>query len=198
MTARTWIGAAGIAAGMAAAVAVLVGARSRQQHRPQRFGFGTSATAAEVRAADDDVTPTGHGLPRDSGSVQDGEVVYKARCAGCHGPTGVEGPMDKLVGRFPGDSFPFGRDPRRLGDRTIGNYWPYATTLYDYVHRAMPQDQPGSLTPHETYGVVAYLLYRNGIIAAGAVMNGRTLPAIRMPARDRFVIDNRRGGREVR
>src|SRR5438270_6680817 len=135
---------------------------AQRSQRRERFGFGTPATAAEIRVADDDVTPTGHGLPRDSGTVAEGEVVYKTRCAACHGLNGVEGPMDKLVGRVPGDSFPFGRDPRTLGDRTIGNYWPYATTVYDFIHRAMPQDQPGSLSPHQVYGVVAYLLYRNG------------------------------------
>lgn len=163
-----------------------------------QFALGTPATPEEIRLADDDATPTGHGLPHDSGTVAEGDVVFHAKCAVCHGQNGVEGPMDKLVGRIPGDSFPFGRDPAQLSQRTIGNYWPYATTVYDFIHRAMPHDRPGSLTPHEVYSVTAYLLYRNGIIAQSAVMNERTLPAVRMPARDRFVIDNRNGGNVVR
>jgi cytochrome c len=182
-----------------AVLGAILGARAvQQERRPARFGFGARATAPEIRAADDDVTPTGEGLPRENGTVTGGEKVYAAKCVACHGATGVEGPMDRLVGRMPGDSFPFGRNPRLLTQRTIGNYWPYATTLYDYVNRAMPFDRPGSLNPREVYSVVAYLLYRNGIIPAGAVMNARTLHAVRMPARDRFVVDNRQGGAVVR
>lgn len=169
-----------------------------EQQYPARFGFGRIATAEEIRSADTDVRPDGHGLPRDSGSVAAGEVVYKQRCVGCHGATGVEGPFNKLVGRMPGDSFNFARDPQLLPLRTIGSYWPYATTLYDYVNRAMPFDSPGSLKPREVYSVVAYLLNRNGIISANAVMNERTLPAVMMPSRNRFVPDNRRGGPEIK
>lgn len=125
-------------------------------------------------------------------------MIYKQRCTGCHGVTGVEGPFIKLVGRMPGDSFNFARDTKLLPLRTIGSYWPYATTLYDYVNRAMPFDAPGSLKPREVYSVVAYLLNRNGLIPGNAVMNERTLPQVMMPARNRFVPDNRRGGPEIR
>ena len=169
-----------------------------QRQYPPRFGFGATPTAEEIRKADTDVRPDGHGLPRDSGTVTAGEVVYRQRCASCHGATGVEGPFYKLVGRMPGDSFNFARDPELLPLRTIGSYWPYATTLYDYVNRAMPFDSPGSLKPREVYSVVAYLLNRNGIISANAVMNQHTLPAVVMPSRNKFVPDNRRGGREIR
>src|SRR2546430_17680005 len=82
--------------------------------------------------------------------------------------------------------------------RSIGNYWPYATSLYDYIHRAMPLGAPGSLTPDEVYSLVAYLLWRNEIIAETAVIDARTLPRVVMPARDRFVVDDRRGGPEIR
>jgi cytochrome c len=178
---------------------VAAGAQSLQQGgRPARFGFGMPATAGEIRDVDDDVAPDGRGLPRDSGTVAEGEQVYKSKCVLCHGPDGTGGQFDALVGRTPGDSFPFGRDPNQLEKRTIGNYWPFATTLYDYVHRAMPFDTPGSLTPRETYSVVGYLLYLNKIIPASAVMSHRSLPSVRMPARDRFVIDNRHGGNVVR
>lgn len=163
---------------------------------PPRFGFGRAATAAEIAAWDSDVRPDGTGLPLGSGTALQGAPLYQRRCAMCHGPTGTEGPYDRLVGREPRQGFPFGRDPRLV--RTIGNYWPYATTLYDYIHRAMPLNAPGSLPPDEIYGLVAFLLWRNEIIADTAVMNATTLPRVVMPARDRFVRDNRRGGREVR
>lgn len=183
------------------AIAVMTGAVTscvpdRQVGR--RYGFGRPATAEEIRLADTDVTPEGHGLPHDSGTVAAGGIIYEKRCASCHGPTGTEGPFDRLVGREPGDSFNFGRDPKLLTRRTIGSYWPYATTLYDFINRAMPFDAPGSLEPREVYAVVAYLLNRNGIIGADAVINDRTLPLIRMPARDRFVVDDRKGGQEIR
>jgi cytochrome c len=172
--------------------------RFRRSQMPERFGFGTPATGEEVRQADTDVTPDGRGLPHDSGTVSQGESIYRLRCSGCHGATGTEGPFDHLVGREPGDSFNFGREPNFLAKRTIGNYWPYATTLYDYINRAMPFDAPGSLSSGEVYSVVAYLLYRNQIVPGNGVMSDRTLPLVRMPARDRFVVDNRSGGRTIR
>ncbi|HXV85404.1 MAG TPA: cytochrome c [Gemmatimonadales bacterium] len=163
---------------------------------PERFAFGQAATPEQVAAWDIDVKPNGEGLPPGSGTVADGARVYARKCAACHGVTGTEGPYDVLVGREPRDSFPFGREPRLTS--TIGNYWPYATTLYDYLNRAMPLMEPGSLTPNEVYGLVAWLLWRNEITSEDAVMNATTLPAVVMPARERFVEDNRRGGGEVR
>jgi len=160
------------------------------------FGFGRPATAAEIKAWDIAVRPDGTGLPPGGGSTPQGAVVYVRRCTTCHGPTGSEGPFDRLVGREPRQGFPFGRDPTLV--RTIGNYWPYATTLYDYINRAMPLDAPGSLTPDDVYSLVAFLLWRNEIIADTAVMNARTLPRVVMPARERFVLDSRRGGQEIR
>ena len=140
--------------------------------------------------------PDGTGLPPGSGTASQGADVYRRKCAACHGRTGVEGPFDRLVGREPRQGFPFGRDPRLV--KTVGNYWPYATTLYDYLNRAMPLAAPGSLTPDEVYELVAFLLWRNEIITDTAVMNAQTLPRVVMPARDRFVVDNRRGGPEIR
>ena len=163
---------------------------------PARFGFGRAATAEEIWAWNIDVMPDGAGLPPGSGTAAQGVAIYARKCAACHGRTGAEGPFDRLVGREPRSGFPFGRDPRLV--RTVGNYWPYATTLYDYVNRAMPLDAPGSLTPDEVYGLVAFLLWRNEIVTDTAVMNAQALPRVVMPAHDRFVIDNRRGGPEVR
>ncbi len=142
------------------------------------------------------VRPDGKGLPPGRGTAQGGAALYAERCASCHGASGREGPFDRLVGREPRDGFPFGRDPRLV--KTIGNYWPYATTLYDYIHRAMPLNAPGSLAPDQVYGLVAYLLWRNEIIADTAVIDAHTLPRGVMPAHNRFVVDDRRGGSEIR
>jgi hypothetical protein len=153
------------------------------------FGFGRPATPDEIAVWDIDVRPDGAGLPPGNGTPREGAAIYARKCAGCHGPTGTEGPFDQLVGREPRQGFPFGRDPRLV--KTVGNYWPFATTLYDYVHRAMPLDAPSSLKPDEVYGVVAFLLWRNEIISDTGVMNAQTLPRVVMPARDRFVPDDR-------
>jgi cytochrome c len=167
-----------------------------QAGAPARFGFGRQATSAEISAWYIDVRPDGAGLPPGCGTVSQGAAVYARTCAACHGRTGREGPADRLVGREPREGFPFGRDPRLV--KTVGNYWPYATTLYDYVNRAMPLNAPGSLKPEEVYSLVAFLLWRNEIVADTVVMNAQTLPRVVMPAHDRFVVDNRQGGLEIR
>lgn len=161
-----------------------------------RLGLGRPATAAEIRAWDSDVRPDGIGLPPGRGTAARGAMVYAAKCAACHGPSGRNGPFDALVGREPRAGFPFGRDPSLV--RTVGNYWPYATTLYDYIQRAMPWTLPGSLEPDEVYGLVAYLLFLNEIVPEDTVLDAATLPRIVMPARKRFVRDNRRGGPAIR
>ena len=101
-----------------------------------------------------------------------------------------------LVGRLPGDAFPFAREPGTV--KTIGNYWPYATTVFDYINRAMPFDAPGSLSSNEVYSLVAYLLYLNDIVPGDTTLSAENLAAIQMPSRKRFVPDNRRGGPEIR
>jgi len=168
---------------------------------PERFGVGRPATAAEVAAWDIDVTPDGHGLPRGSGTAAQGAVVFAAKCAACHGPAGEgqvgappagQAAAPKLVGRDPRDGFPFGQDPTLV--KTVGNYWPYATTVFDYVRRTMPVTAPGTLTNDETYAVVAFLLARNEIIDKTAVLDSASLAAVKMPARDKFVVDDRKGG----
>jgi len=157
--------------------------------QPATFGIGRAATPAEIAALDIDVGPDGAGLPPGRGTSADGAPIYAARCASCHGKTGKEGPNDALVGRVPGDAFPFARDPR--APKTIGSYWPYSTTVFDYIRRAMPPDAPGSLKDNEVYGLVAYLLFLNELIPADAVIDAASLPKVRMPARDRFVPDTR-------
>ena len=172
---------------------------------PVRFGVGHGATAAEIAAWDVDVTPDGHGLPRGSGTPTEGAGVFATKCAACHGPAG-EGQVGpppagvpaapKLVGRDPRDGFPFGQDPKLV--KTVGNYWPYATTVFDYVRRAMPVTAPGSLTNNEVYAVVAFLLAQNEIIDKNAMLDSATLVAVKMPARDKFVADDRKGGATFR
>jgi len=159
----------------------------------QRFeGVGRAASDSEVRALDIDINPEGVGLPPGRGTYAQGASVYAAKCAVCHGAKG-EGipPNPKLVLAEPRD-FSFGRDVKLA--KTVGNYWPYATTLFDYVNRAMPFPAPHTMTADEVYGVVAYLLAENGIIEKTAVMDATSLPNVRMPARAHFVRDDRAGG----
>ena len=164
---------------------------------PARYEIGRAATPEQIARWDIDVNPSGAGLPAGRGTAAEGATVYARKCAACHGPKG-EGvpPGPRLIGRDPRDGFPFASDVKLV--KTVGNYWPYATTLYDYVHRAMPLGTPGTLQPDEVYAVVAWLLAENEIIPRDAEMNARSLAAVKMPAHDRFVPDNRRGGREVR
>jgi cytochrome c len=133
--------------------------------------------------------PDGAGLPPGRGTAAGGAPLYSARCAGCHGKTGTEGPNDVLVGRQPGDAFPFAKDPG--APKTIGSYWPYATTAFDYIRRAMPPDAPGSLSDDDVYNLVAFLLVQNQLIPADAVVDATSLPKVKMPAHDRFVADTR-------
>jgi len=158
-------------------------------NQPATFGIGRPATSAEITAWDIDVGPDGVGLPPGRGTSADGAPIYAARCASCHGKTGKEGPNDVLVGRLPGDAFPFARDART--PKTIGSYWPYATTVFDYVRRAMPPDAPGTLKDDEVYGLVAYLLTLNELVPADAVIDATSLPKVKMPAREHFVPDTR-------
>jgi cytochrome c len=171
---------------------------------PDRFGFGVTATHAEIAAWDIDVIPDGMGLPPGEGSVESGAIVFAEQCVACHGDDGREGSGGPLVSDAPQMSPPFGpRYEAWRGEQedlplTIGNYWPYATTLFDYIQRAMPAAQPGSLSPDEVYGLVAWLLAQNGIISEDVVMNAETLPEVSMPARNVFVPDDRSGGPHVR
>ena len=154
------------------------------EEQTAKLAFGQPASAEDIRLWDIDVAPNGDGLPPGRGPVRQGAAVYAGKCAKCHGASGTEGPMDRLVGgqQTLNTSAPV---------KTIGSYWPYATTLYDYIHRAMPFDAPQSLTPEEVYSVTAWLLHQNGIIAEDAVIDAATLPAVQMPNRHGFVPDPR-------
>jgi cytochrome c len=160
------------------------------------LGIGRAATPEEIAKIDIDVRPDGTGLPDGKGTVGEGAKVYAAKCASCHGKNGEGATFDRLVATDSGKNFDFATNPKL--PRAVGNYWPYATTLYDYTYRAMPFMQPGTLTPDETYALVAYILHLNKIVGEDAVMDRKTLPAVKMPARDRFVMDNRKGGKVVK
>lgn len=172
-----------VALACGAAVVVWVVAVGAQTKAPERFGIGRPATAEEIAARDIDIMPDGHGLPPGRGTPAEGATIYASKCAKCHGATGREGPNDVLVGRDPGD-FSFSQNPRAR--RTIGNYWPYASTVFDYIRRAMPPDAPGSLSNDEVYALTAHLLHLNELVPAGAVMDASSLPKVAMPAKERF------------
>jgi mono/diheme cytochrome c family protein len=143
--------------------------------------LGREATPAEVAGWDISIPPDGSGLPPGRGTAAAGAPVYAAKCQSCHGEKGAGQPNDRLVG---GQGTLAGPTPVR----TIGSYWPYATTVFDYVRRAMPYQQPQSLTNDEVYAVTAYLLHLNGVIADGDVMDAQTLPQVKMPNRDNFIL----------
>jgi cytochrome c len=142
-------------------------------------GLGVPATAEQVAGWDISIGPDGAGLPPGSGTATAGKVVYEAKCLACHGVDGAGQPNDRLAG---GQGTL--RDAAPI--RTIGSYWPYATTVFDYVRRAMPYVTPHSLTPDETYAVTAYLLALNKVIGDNDVMNAETLPKVVMPNRANF------------
>ena len=144
----------------------------------------------EIAEWDLDVRPDGTGLPKGKGTVKKGEIIYAAKCGFCHGQKGEGGINDRLVARI-GEEFPNEDQACGFQCRTIGNYWPYATTLFDYILRSMPMNAPGSLTNDEVYSLSAYLLYLNKIVSEEIELNSENLKNIVMPAHDKFVVDDR-------
>lgn len=150
-----------------------------------QYGIGRAATPQEIRAAGPSVPPDGSGLPPGHGTALEGQQVYQTRCVACHGTRG-EGT----------DGFPalVGGKNSLATDKpvlTVGSYWPYATTLWDYINRAMPYPDAGSLTPNQVYSVTAYILFLNGIVGERVELNQKALPKVRMPNRDGFTGDAR-------
>jgi mono/diheme cytochrome c family protein len=143
--------------------------------------LGRVATPAEVTGWDVSIPPDGTGLPLGRGTSAQGAVVYEQKCQNCHGEKGAGQPNDRLVGGH-------GTLASKTPVRTVGSYWPYATTVFDYVRRAMPYTQAHSLSDDEVYAVTAYLLHLNGIIGEADVMDAQTLPKVKMPNRDNFIL----------
>jgi cytochrome c len=162
----------------AVAVALAHVAEARGAEGPN---LGREATPIEISGWDIDIPPDGSGLPPGAGTAVMGATVYASKCQSCHGERGAGKPNDQLVG---GQGSLAGPAPVR----TIGSYWPYATTVFDYVRRAMPYQEPHSLTADEVYAVTAYLLHLNGVIAEGEAMNAQTLPRVRMPNHGNFIL----------
>jgi hypothetical protein len=150
-----------------------------------RHNLGRIPTPEELQTRDISVFPTGVGLPPGEGSAKEGRNIYVARCASCHGEHGeghgANPPIAGGLGTLKSDA-PL---------LTVGSYWPYASTIWDYINRAMPYQEPGSLSPREVYSVTAYVLYLNGIVSESEVLNDKSLPKVKMPNRDGFVPDPR-------
>jgi cytochrome c len=147
----------------------------------QSPNLGKPISPEDLAAWDISIGPNGAGLPPGSGTAKQGEAVFTAKCQACHGEKGAGRPNDRLVGgqgSLPGDKPPI---------KTVGSFWPYATTLFDYVRRAMPYVESKSLSPDETYAVVAYILNLNGVVGDTDVINTQTLPNVKMPNRDGFI-----------
>jgi cytochrome c len=143
--------------------------------------LGKPVTAADIAAWDINILPDGRGLPAGSGTAAQGAPIYAQKCTVCHGENGKGGTASALLPRGPLSSI-------NGAEKTIANFWPYSTTLFDYIRRAMPWQQPKTLTNDEVYALTAYLLVLNKVIGEGEVMNAATLPKVRMPNRDGFIV----------
>ena len=153
-----------------------------------RYGLGRPADVQLVARLDTDIDPSGAALPAGRGTAAEGAVLYAAQCAMCHGAEGLGMPpaFPRLLGRDPkAEDFAFADDPKL--QKTIGNYWPYATTLFDYIRRAMPLTAPGSLTDDQVYALTAYLLAADGVIPKESTLDAASLAAVKMPYTDRFI-----------
>jgi mono/diheme cytochrome c family protein len=165
-------------------LALMLAAAALLAAQSPKFGVGRAPTPDELKQFDISIGPDGAGLPPGSGTAAAGREVYTNRCARCHG--------DKGEGR---DSVPIAggqgtlKNPKPL--RTVGSYWPYATTIFDYVNRAMPFNNPGMLTHDQVYAVTGYILFLNGLAGENDTIDARSLPKIKMPNRDGFVKDPR-------
>ncbi len=185
--------------GMIAVLGACSGNSAANAEPVRHYALGRAATSEEITKWSIEVGSDGAELPAGSGSVETGAAVFAVKCAGCHGAKGegIAPAYPALIGRDPkGENFVFSTDWKIT--RTIGNYWPYATTVFDYVRRAMPQTAPGSLTNDEVYALTAYLLAANQVIPMNTTLDAAGLRAVKMPYVDRFVRDDRRGGHEVR
>jgi cytochrome c len=166
------------------AVAIALSAFVSGAQAQSKYGIGRPATAAEIAGWNIDIGRDGSSLPDGSGSVRHGREVFAQQCASCHGEKGEGGLGDRLAGGL-------GTIGTAKPIRTVGSYWPYAPTLFDYIRRAMPQNAPQSLSDEDVYAVSAYVLNLNGLLGADVTLDAKSLAAVKMPNRDRFVGDAR-------
>lgn len=171
--------------GVVAAALLCIGGAAAEGGRP--YGFGTTPSQGKL-ATFFSPLPDGRGLPPGSGTVEQGKVVYETQCASCHGANLQGGAGDRLIG---GRGTLVNNDSTKPPVKTVESYWPYATTLFDYIKRAMPLAAPDSLSNDKVYAVTAYILSEAQIIPPDAVMNATMLPKVKMPNRDGFISDPR-------
>ena len=155
------------------------------------YGVGRTPAPEEIRAWDIAISPTGKELPPEQGTPKEGAVLYVSKgCSGCHGVTGSEGPAPTLISRkgAPTDSAKPCLTPCVNGSNAMGIHSPFATTIWDYIHRGMPLGKEGSLRPGEVYALTAFLLFKNGVIKEDEVMDAQTLPKVKMPNRNGFAL----------
>ena len=169
----------------AAALLCTVGAAANAQ--TPRYGFGATPSQAELDRFFA-VMPDGRGLPPGSGSVEQGKAIYEQQCAACHGANLQGGTGDRLIG---GRGTLVNNDPTKAPVKTIESYWPYATTIFDYVKRTMPLNAPDSLSNDQVYAVTAYILSEAKIVPTDTVLDAKSLAAVKMPNRDGFIPDPR-------
>ena len=158
----------------------------------KKFGLGREATENEVKAWDIDVRPDGAGLPVGKGSVEEGEAVFAEQCAACHGDF-AEG-----VDRWPVLAGGMGTMKSDDPVKTVGSYWPYLSTAYDYIYRAMPFGNAQSLEPDQVYGIIAYILNMNGLVEDNFVLSNENFTSVRLPNEANFIEDPRPDGNNIK
>jgi cytochrome c len=162
------------------AIGAALAACAAQPQSGRAPALGVAASAEEIARYDISIPPSGAGLPSGSGTAKQGASIFAAKCQSCHGDKGAGKPADPLAGGI-------GSLATAKPVRTVGSYWPYSTTLFDYVRRAMPLPNPLSLTDDEVYAVSAYVLFLNRVVGEDAVIDAQTLPQVKMPNRDGFI-----------
>jgi mono/diheme cytochrome c family protein len=167
---------------------VLVGGHSAWAQSPT-YGLGRTPSAEEIRALDISISPDGKELPPGSGSAKEGAPIYAQKCAVCHGATGSGGLAPNLIkSQNPSATSKPCVSPCISEEKLMAIHAPYATTMWDFINRGMPFSQEGTLKPSEVYALVAFLLYKNGVIQEGDVLDAQSLPKVKMPNRDGYAI----------